>query len=99
MTSSGGAANMAADERGRGCDAATSRISAYWCTRIVSVGPCMRRQHSNPYHHGQQCNGNSPTVAVLADAAYVKCEWKRNDAFDWEMNGHIPQTHPVSKAR
>ena len=40
MTSRGGAANMAADERGRGCDAATSRISAYWCTRIVSVGPC-----------------------------------------------------------
>ena len=41
MTSRGGAANIAAELRGRGWDAATSLISAYWCTRIVSVGPCM----------------------------------------------------------
>ena len=37
---------MAAELRGRGWDAATSLISAYWCTRIVSVGPCKRAQHA-----------------------------------------------------
>ena len=69
---------MAADERGRSCDAATSRISAYWCTRIVSVGPCVRGSTQN-HDKGQPCNGNRPIVAVCANvAANVECDLRRD---------------------
>ena len=73
MTNSGGAANMAAEVRGRGCDAATSRISAYWCTRIVSVGPCGRGS-ARPHQWGQ--SHQSDTICKIAyQAANVRCGW------------------------